>query len=247
MDVWEQVRNLRGQTLVSRTDHNHSHHHRHHMCTPTHNIAHNTTHNITRRQRDRERQSKKNETEREEKTKEKKTREKREDEREARFVPAKLGQVQFIFDFLQCILAGQQFYTSANYLFYAVTVFFFWLCSYSSEIFRYCTIVVGVVFVERRGGSGTCVWVSGCGNWQGCLLALGKVYHSARNQFERFRGFLELSSRFEFDFRRCGFFFGTSRIFGVFKSSMTCNDTVHTLVLWPVCAHTIQFQMLWCL
>ena len=32
-------------------------------------------------------------------------------------------------------------------------------------------------------------------------------YHSARNQFERFLGFLELISRFEFDFRRRGFFF----------------------------------------
>ena len=27
------------------------------------------------------------------------------------------------------------------------------------------------------------------------------AYHSARNQFERFRGFLELISRFEFEFR----------------------------------------------
>ena len=27
-------------------------------------------------------------------------------------------------------------------------------------------------------------------------------YYSARNQFERFRGFLELISRFEFEFRR---------------------------------------------
>ena len=30
------------------------------------------------------------------------------------------------------------------------------------------------------------------------------VYYSARNQFERFRGFLELISRFEFEFRRRG-------------------------------------------
>ena len=33
-----------------------------------------------------------------------------------------------------------------------------------------------------------------------------RTYHSHRNQFERFRWFLELISRFEFDFRRCGFF-----------------------------------------
>ena len=33
------------------------------------------------------------------------------------------------------------------------------------------------------------------------------IYHAARNQSERFRGFLELISRFEFDFRRCGNYF----------------------------------------
>ena len=32
-------------------------------------------------------------------------------------------------------------------------------------------------------------------------------YYSARNQFERFRGFLELISRFEFEFRRRGNYF----------------------------------------
>ena len=36
---------------------------------------------------------------------------------------------------------------------------------------------------------------------------MSKVYHATRNQFERFRVFLELISRFEFDFRRCGNFF----------------------------------------
>ena len=29
-------------------------------------------------------------------------------------------------------------------------------------------------------------------------------YHATGNKFERFRGFLELISRFEFEFRRCG-------------------------------------------
>ena len=37
-----------------------------------------------------------------------------------------------------------------------------------------------------------------------------KEYHAARNQFERFRGFWGLISRFEFDFRRCGFFLNDS-------------------------------------
>ena len=34
-----------------------------------------------------------------------------------------------------------------------------------------------------------------------------KGYYSAENQFERFRGFLELISRFEFEFRRCEKYF----------------------------------------
>ena len=33
------------------------------------------------------------------------------------------------------------------------------------------------------------------------------MYCSRQNKFERFRWFLELISRFEFEFRRCGFFF----------------------------------------
>ena len=41
---------------------------------------------------------------------------------------------------------------------------------------------------------------------------------AARNKFERFRGFLELISRFEFDFRRCGMYIlNDSNFFGVFK------------------------------
>ena len=38
------------------------------------------------------------------------------------------------------------------------------------------------------------------------------------------------------------FFFGTIRIFGV-QSPITCNETVHVHVLWPVCTHTIPFRM----
>ena len=34
-----------------------------------------------------------------------------------------------------------------------------------------------------------------------------RMYYSAENQFERFRGFLELISRFEFEFRRCEHYF----------------------------------------
>ena len=34
-----------------------------------------------------------------------------------------------------------------------------------------------------------------------------REYHAARNPFERFRGFLELISRFEFEFCRCANYF----------------------------------------
>ena len=51
---------------------------------------------------------------------------------------------------------------------------------------------------------------NGAGRVAGVALSGGSVspclesqYHSARNKFERFREFLELISRFEFDFRRC--------------------------------------------
>ena len=43
------------------------------------------------------------------------------------------------------------------------------------------------------------------------------AYHAPGNKFERFRGFLELISRFEFEFcRRQNYFFWRIRIFGVF-------------------------------
>ena len=35
---------------------------------------------------------------------------------------------------------------------------------------------------------------------------LSTNYHTAENEFERFREFWELISRFEFDFCRCGIF-----------------------------------------
>ena len=34
-------------------------------------------------------------------------------------------------------------------------------------------------------------------------------------------------------------------IFWCVQSSITCNETVHMPVLWPVCTHTIPFRMLW--
>ena len=61
-------------------------------------------------------------------------------------------------------------------------------------------------------------------------------YHAARNLFERFRGFLELISRFEFEFCRPGIFFFLN------DSNFWC---VHVNVPWPVCAHAFPFRMLW--
>ena len=70
------------------------------------------------------------------------------------------------------------------------------------------------------------------------------LYHSRQNQFERFRGFLQLISRFEFDFRRRGIFLKDSNFWCV-QSSITHNVAVHVPVLWPVCAHT-QFHFECC-
>ena len=70
-------------------------------------------------------------------------------------------------------------------------------------------------------------------------------YYSAENQFERFRRVLELISRFEFEFRRCDFFLNDSNFWCV-QRSITHDVAVHVPVLWPVCAHTIPFRMLWC-
>ena len=49
-------------------------------------------------------------------------------------------------------------------------------------------------------------------------------YHARQNKFERFRGVLESISRFEFEFRRCDFFFERSEFFGVFNHT-PCGRT----------------------
>ena len=67
-----------------------------------------------------------------------------------------------------------------------------------------------------------------------------------RKLFRTISIFLELISRFEFDFRRCGNFFLTIRFFWCVRGSVTCDETVHMHVLWPVCTHTIPFRMLLC-
>ena len=60
-------------------------------------------------------------------------------------------------------------------------------------------------------------------------------YHSVRNPIES-----------SFDFLSLRFFFFNDSNFWYVQSSMTCNDTIHVLVLWPVCAHRIPIQMLLC-
>ena len=72
------------------------------------------------------------------------------------------------------------------------------------------------------------------------------IYYAARNQFERFREFLELIGRFELDFRRRGFFFFFERFEFLVCSKFNdtqCGRAWH--VLWPVYTHTIPFRMLW--
>ena len=60
-----------------------------------------------------------------------------------------------------------------------------------------------------------------------------------------FQEFWELISRFESDFRRCGIFSNDSN-FRCVRRSVTCNETVHEHVLWPLCTHTVPLRMLLC-
>ena len=64
------------------------------------------------------------------------------------------------------------------------------------------------------------------------------VYYSAENNFERFRGFWELVSRFEFDSSWKLFLLSDSN-FRCVRGSITCNVIVHVYVLWLVCTCTI--------
>ena len=55
--------------------------------------------------------------------------------------------------------------------------------------------------------------------------------------------FLELISRFEFEFRHCGVvFFVNDSNFWCVQSSITCNESVHVPVLRSVCTQTIPVQ-----
>ena len=67
---------------------------------------------------------------------------------------------------------------------------------------------------------------------QSCSVVRERIVENLKNTMRPeinsndFGFFLKLISRFEFDLRRCGnFFFGTVRIFGVFK--------VQSHTLWP--------------
>ena len=56
-----------------------------------------------------------------------------------------------------------------------------------------------------------------CGFWMDSLGWRQILHHAARNETERFRVFLELIGRFEFESSRRGKFFWRIRIFGLFK------------------------------
>ena len=70
--------------------------------------------------------------------------------------------------------------------------------------------------------------------------------HAARNQFERFRSFLEIQEQIRIRFPSLRIFFLNDANFWCVRGSITHNVAVHVLVLWHVCAHTIVFRMLWC-
>ena len=58
--------------------------------------------------------------------------------------------------------------------------------------------------------------------------------------------FLELITRFEFDFCLCDFFFERFEFLVCSNFNHICSETVHVPVLWPVCAHTIRIRMWLC-
>ena len=73
-------------------------------------------------------------------------------------------------------------------------------------------------------------------------------YHSARNQFERFRGFFGINKqiRIRISSSRKLYFLKDSNFWCVQSSITHTMWAVNMHVLWPVCAHTIPFRMLWC-
>ena len=79
-------------------------------------------------------------------------------------------------------------------------------------------------------------------SFYGAVAEMCEEYYSPGNRFERFRGLLELLSRFEFDFRRCGFSFWAIRIFWFVQSSITHNVAVHVHVLWPFAPTQFHFE-----
>ena len=111
-------------------------------------------------------------------------------------------------------------------LFFKFTVFARAVCHFYTFLLGrgYSTIVEGQRLGTVHIMEGTC-----------SRLRFFVKYYSARNQFERFRVFLELISRFESEFCRCANYF-------LKDSNFWC---VHVNVPWPVCAHAIPFRMLW--
>ena len=100
--------------------------------------------------------------------------------------------------------------------------------------------------IPDRGGDGvlhqkvyiTAFWEPGhaaCRDHQAAMKSVGLsgfcqqvppnevVYYAARNKFERFRGFLQLINRFEFEFCRCVIFFEGFEFFWCVQSSITHN------------------------
>ena len=70
-------------------------------------------------------------------------------------------------------------------------------------------------------------------------------YHSARNKFDRFRWFLELIGRFQFEFCRCqNYIFEQFEFWVCSKFNHTHHVAVNVPLLWPVCTHTISIRML---
>ena len=72
-----------------------------------------------------------------------------------------------------------------------------------------------------------------------------QLYHPCRNQFRTISGVFGINQQIRIRISSLRIFLNDSKFWCV-QSSITSNETVHVRVLWPDCAHTNPFRMLWC-
>ena len=121
----------------------------------------------------------------------------------------------------------------------------FWECTFSSlQHVRDLPGFATLRSLNRSNWPHCLLWhgwlpgLNGIGDNDPCATSFGDLasvklercvsaYHAARNKFERYRGFLELISRFEFEFRRREIKFLNDSNFWCVQSSITHHVAVH--------------------